>query len=317
MRLLDVSCNLKKTMKLIRNWTNFEEKIKEFIEQANSIERSHKTSNNQEDYEQLKADFKSWQNQVVEYLSNSFDEENNEFAQGIRYPETNRYNIGNQQKDIRQLIKEKKEDLVSLKRSLSYYLKILDISDAIVRDNQINIEERKNFDTDEILELLLEKLYKLYDDYYHPVSAILAGNGIELSRYDEERQLAKTLENYGYVKLMHSRSVSAQLTIEGKRYIEKKLKKQTTDYSRIDRSQEELNQKIDEIIDTLKQQNLGQEVLFEELQELKELYSKLNKKNWGQILKGKLVDLGLAQVIDIDVMEAIFKELTDQVLKLK
>ena len=62
---------------------------------------------------------------------------------------------------------------------------------------------------------------------------------------------------------------------------------------------------------------MGKNCFFNELQELKELYPKLNKKNWGQILKGKLIDLGLAQVINKDVMELIFKELTDQILRLK
>ena len=304
-------------MRLITNWNDFKTKIENFISQTTSIEQSYKNTTTQEEYDSLKSEFKEWQKNVVEYLSNAFDEQNNEFAQGIRYPHNSRYNIGNKQKDSKQLIKEKIEDLSSLRKSLDYYLKILEISDAIVRPDDIDLEERKNFTTDEILDLLLEKLFLLYDDSYHPVSSILSGNGIELKRHDEERQLAKTLENYGYVNLMNARYVNAQLTIEGKRYIENNLRKSVTDYEKIDKSQDELNQKIDEIIETLNKQNLGQEILFDELQELKDLYSKLNKKNWGQVLKGKLIDLGLAQVINKDVMEAIFKELTDQVLKLK
>ncbi len=304
-------------MELQENWEDFEKAINNFKEKANTIVESHKNSSSEADYEKLKDEFKTWQNQVVEFFNTSFKEENNEFAHAIRYPQTNRYNIGNRQKDSRQLIKEKREDLSSLSKNLAYYLRILSISDAIVRPKEIDLEERKAFSTDEILELLLEKLYQLYDDYYHSVSVILSGNGISLSRHGEERELAKTLEDYGYVKLIHTKDVSAQLTIEGKRFVEKNLTKQTTDYSKIDKSQDELNQKIDEIIETLNKQNLGQEILFEELQELKELYSKLSKKNWGQILKGKLIDLGLAQVINKEVMETIFKELTDQVLKLK
>jgi len=304
-------------MRLTKDWNNFEKGINSFIDEASLIEQSHKNSSNQEDYENLKEEFKTWQEKVIVFLSNSFDETNNQFAQGIRYPQTNRFNIGNRQKDSRELIKEKLEDLLNLKRSLSYYLRILNVSDAIISPDEINLEERKKYTTDEILDLLLQKLYVLYDESYHPVSSILEGNAIELKRHDEERELAKTLQSYGLVNLMNTRYVKAQLTVEGKRYVENNLKKEFTDYSKIDKSQEELNQKIDEIIETLNKQNLGQEILFEELQELKELYSKLNKKNWGQILKGKLIDLGLAQVINKEVMETIFKELTDQVLKLK
>jgi hypothetical protein len=95
------------------------------------------------------------------------------------------------------------------------------------------------------------------------------------------------------------------------------LKDGVTDYDKITESQIELNKKIDEIIATLNKQNFGQEILFNELQELKELYPKLSKKNWGQILKGKLIDLRFAQVINQEIAENIFTELTNQVLRLK
>ena len=90
-----------------------------------------------------------------------------------------------------------------------------------------------------------------------------------------------------------------------------------TNYDAINQSQEKLNSKIEEIIELLTKQGFGQEILFNELQELKELYPKLNKKNWGQVLKGKLIDLGIAQVINQEVAESIFKGLTEQVLRLK
>ncbi|WP_233899344.1 hypothetical protein [Tenacibaculum piscium] len=90
-----------------------------------------------------------------------------------------------------------------------------------------------------------------------------------------------------------------------------------TNYDAINQSQEKLNSKIEEIIELLTKQGFGQEILFDELKELKDLYPKLNKKNWGQILKGKLLDLGIAQVINQEVAETIFKGLTEQVLRLK
>ena len=85
----------------------------------------------------------------------------------------------------------------------------------------------------------------------------------------------------------------------------------------MEKSQNEINNKIDKIIAILEKQNFGQEILFNELQELKELYPKLSKKNWGQVLKGKLIDLGFAQIINQEIAEKIFTELTNQVLRLK
>ncbi|MAY52473.1 MAG: hypothetical protein CMC75_04305 [Flavobacteriaceae bacterium] len=95
------------------------------------------------------------------------------------------------------------------------------------------------------------------------------------------------------------------------------LKDGVTDYNQITESQNEINNKIDKIIAILEKQNFGQEILFNELQELKELYPKLSKKNWGQVLKGKLIDLGFAQIINQEIAEKIFTELTNQVLRLK
>ena len=304
-------------MRLTKKWNEIKNDVEGFIEQAKTIEQSFKNSGNQENLDNLKVEFNKWQDSVVEYLSNSFDENNNDYAQDIRHPQNSSYNTENTRKDVKQLIKEKLEDLSSLRKDLKYYLRVLNISDAIVRPDEIDLEERKNYSTKETLELILEKLYELYDNSYYPISNIISGNGIELKRYDEDSQLAKTLKDDGYVNLINVMPVRAQLTIKGKRHIENRIKKDVTDYNKIDKSQEELNAKIDEIIDTLNCQNLGQEILFDELEELKELYSKLNKKNWGQVLKGKLIDLGLAQVINKKVMELIFKELTDQILRLK
>ena len=57
--------------------------------------------------------------------------------------------------------------------------------------------------------------------------------------------------------------------------------------------------------------------LADTAQELKELYPQLNKKNWGEILKGKLIDLGISEILNREAIELIFKELTDQVLRIK
>lgn len=304
-------------MRLLTDWKSFNQKINDFIEQADKIKQDFKTSNSNEDYVMLRHEVKAWQQKVDEYLSNSFDDKNNEFARGIRHPRQTKFNVGGRQKDDAQLVKDELDKLYNVKRNLEFYLKILSVSDAIIRPEEIDVDIRKEFTTEETLDLLLEKLYELYDDSYYPVSNILFGNAIELKRHDEERQLANRLDRLGYVNLQSAKYVYAQLTVEGKMYVENKLKKQTTDYSKINDSQEELSKKIDEIIEVLNKQNLGQELLFNELQELKELNLQLSKKNFGQVLKGKLLDLTLGQVINMETAKFVFKELTDQVFMLQ
>lgn len=215
------------------------------------------------------------------------------------------------------LIKEKLEDIQTRIRTLQYFPKILAVSDAVIKWDKIDLESRKNFETDEILELLLEKLYELYDNQYHSVLSILTGNGIVLGRRGEEYEFANTLESHGLVDIIATNSyVSAQLSIEGKRYVEEKRRAKKNDYTNITEDSDEINQKIDELKEDLEQQGLGQEILFNELEELKELYPKLKNKNWGEILKGKLIDLGLAQVISKKTMSKIFEVLTTEILYL-
>lgn len=62
-----------------------------------------------------------------------------------------------------------------------------------------------------------------------------------------------------------------------------------------------------------KLQNLGygQEILFDEIQELKELLMNLKKKNWTEILKAKFSDLILNKIISVDTAKIIFKIITD------
>lgn len=96
-----------------------------------------------------------------------------------------------------------------------------------------------------------------------------------------------------------------------------KLGIESTNYELIDKTQKELNEKINKIGEKLKKQGYGQEILFNELQELKELYPQLTKKNWGEILKGKLIDLGISEILNREAIEMVFKDLTNQILRIK
>ena len=63
-------------------------------------------------------------------------------------------------------------------------------------------------------------------------------------------------------------------------------------------------------------QYFGQEIIYNELEELKELYIHLNKKNWGELVKGKIIDLGLQQIINEDIMKIIYNSITNDVLRI-
>ncbi|CAG2533975.1 hypothetical protein MAR621_03664 [Maribacter dokdonensis] len=63
------------------------------------------------------------------------------------------------------------------------------------------------------------------------------------------------------------------------------------------KSQEKVFEKLEKLEELLTKQGFGQEIIFNEIEELKQLTKKLNKKNWGEVIKGKFVDLALGGVI--------------------
>lgn len=305
-------------MKLNINWKDFLKETKRLSLEAQKILDKEREIDNNDDLEKIQEEIKKWTIVCNYFFIDSFDSETNEFANSFYYRAPSKVDIAQRQKNFFQYKKETFQVLKEKRQALEYYEKLLSVSDAIIKPDSVDIEVRHQYNTEETLDLILEKLYDLYDDGRYSINAILKGSGIELKRYGEERELAEVLVDNDFIEVIYyTNDVVARLTTHGKIYIEDKRKIKSTDYSHINDSEHEIKQKIDEVIFELKKLGIGQEFLFEELEELKELYKTLNKKNWGQILKGKIIDLGLSQIINYDTMKFIYKELTNEILKLK
>jgi hypothetical protein len=69
-----------------------------------------------------------------------------------------------------------------------------------------------------------------------------------------------------------------------------------------------LHNKLNDIILELKKQNLGQEILYEEIESLKSHFN-LGKKNWTQLVFGKLFKVTVDKIIEKSVAENIIKML--------
>lgn len=141
--------------------------------------------------------------------------------------------------------------------------------------------------------------------------------GIILKKQREEFEYVKLLENFGYIISNNiARQADAQLTVNGKIYVENKLKQSKPNYESICDDKEIINSKIDDLMGKLEKLGFGQEIIYNELEELKELYIHLNKKNWGELVKGKIIDLGLQQIINEDIMKLIYNSITNDVLRI-
>ncbi len=80
----------------------------------------------------------------------------------------------------------------------------------------------------------------------------------------------------------------------------------------------ELHNKLNDILDKLEKQGFGQQIIFEEIEDLKNHFN-LGKKNWFQLLKGKVVDLTLKKVLDKTIVQEIYNQLSegfDQAIKM-
>lgn len=71
-----------------------------------------------------------------------------------------------------------------------------------------------------------------------------------------------------------------------------------------------LHNKLNSIIEQLNRQDAGQEVLFEEIESLKNHFS-LGKKTWFQLLKGKLLDVAVEKGIELAIVTQIYDALAD------
>ena len=72
----------------------------------------------------------------------------------------------------------------------------------------------------------------------------------------------------------------------------------------------ELHNSLNEIKDKLTELGFGQQIIFDELDELKE-HLNLGKKNWFQLLKGKLFDLTVGKALEETIIKEIYKNLSD------
>ncbi|WP_179354713.1 hypothetical protein [Winogradskyella vidalii] len=295
-------------------WEEFIKEIDSLSKDGNSLLNSNPRGKDEE--KTFVNEYNLWREKIIEFLNKSFGE-NNEYTKEFKYAHKNKFKIQGQQNNSQINLREIKQDFRNDIRYIDYNKNILKVSDLITKPSQIDLTIRENYTSEDILELILEKLYDLYDDTTYEILPILEGNGIKLGKRREEFDYVKLLENNGYVRSNNiGQFADAQLTINGKLYIEEKRKKTEPNYQSISDDKETIELKIDELLKKLEKLGFGQQIIFDELDELKDLYSTLNKKNWGELVKGKIVDLGLSQAINEDMMKLIYEHITNDILRI-
>lgn len=72
----------------------------------------------------------------------------------------------------------------------------------------------------------------------------------------------------------------------------------------------DLHSKLNKIIEELEKQGFGQQIIFEEIEELKDHFN-LGKKTFFQLVKGKLIDLTIEKALEKTVIVTIYKNLSE------
>ncbi|MFZ6665168.1 hypothetical protein [Peijinzhouia sedimentorum] len=160
----------------------------------------------------------------------------------------------------------------------------------------MKIKDKKN--------ILLKSLYaKRFDGKYYDVEEILIG-GLGQTNRHEAYSIAQALADVGFLKIIATKDgTHAEITSKGVEYIEdlNTLIYEPNDPIEIE-ERETINSKLDEFSEKLKKIEVGQQItyddLMDELETLKKLLNVLGKKDWKQMLKGKLVDAGFGTVTD-------------------
>lgn len=82
-------------------------------------------------------------------------------------------------------------------------------------------------------------------------------------------------------------------------------------------SQEEskIHSKLNEIFEKLKEQSIGQEILYDEIEELKNHFN-IGKKNWFQLFRVKFFDLAASGVIEESAIKPLVEYVRDEAQKL-
>jgi hypothetical protein len=300
---------------LIIEFEDFKVKLEDIVEVANVIINSH--VENELDLTRFKKESDNWVTECQKSLSESFSENNNWFirqfiagSQGFSMP-------GNFKRPWQDEIKLERLKMTNRKNNLIVNLKLVEVCD-IIRSKSFDKKIRAAYSMKQKSDFILEKLYELNNDLYYSLSILLEGNGLILKNTSEIFELGKRLEENGFINSIGGMGsdISGKITVEGSMYVEEKLEKYSENYNDITSDSVEISRAIEHIREELNKLGLGQEIIFNEIDELKDLYTKLNKKNFGQIVKGKLMDLALAKLVENDTIGFIYHELTGHALKL-
>jgi chromosome segregation ATPase len=131
-------------------------------------------------------------------------------------------------------------------------------------------------------------------------------------RQNQELNFLKEKERINRSELSNIRNINHEIQrqqsiFQDYQVPESELTENDVEYSLIELT--ELHKRIDSVLERLDKLGFGQEIIFEEIEELKGKSKKISKKDLKMMLIGKIVSFGMGK-IDTDLAAQIFEEIT-------
>lgn len=300
-------------LKLQENYSDFINYFSRFENEAKEIIINYKDNS-----EKLKSERENWENNIIDYVKKSINPEPKKLLERFKNSQNEQlemnYQIGFN------TVKSKVERDIYRKNQLRFKIKelsklkgYLSITDSLNEtDENVIIELNSIKDK---LDYILEKLFLVYGDEFYSIGTILELNNIEF-RDGETLEICENLDKKGYIirEKQYSDKDLAKISIKGAEYIERK--KNASSIKSKKKGEESVNTKIDILLKKLEELGYGQEIIFNEIDELRDLSKKLSKKSWSQLIKGKVVDLAISNLIDKNIATFIYESLVNDKFKL-
>ncbi|MFD0991339.1 hypothetical protein ACFQ1R_14625 [Mariniflexile jejuense] len=289
--------------------SEFWKKLSEFEIKADDIIKTQNIS---------KTESEKWVDQIIAFVSEKINPIPESIIEKFKYSHDEQADMFFQ---IGGFTDKTEEDIIrhrinQFKFKLNEFRKLRDYLSVInsLQDNKENVPIEIN-SIKEKLDFILEKLYILYGDNYYSVTILLETNNIE-TREDEPIEICNSLDKKGYIirEQTYSNKDSIKLSLKGAEYVERK--KRLNKNKQKKKTNLKTNEKIDKVLKKLEELGFGQEIIFNEIEELRGLSKKLNKKTWSQVIKGKVMDLALSELISKDIATFIYESLVDEKIKL-
>ena len=256
---------------------------------------------------------KVWKQETLDVLGKCFNKSDNVFVEKFISLEIKHYttnSLAELEEGKRRLI----EQVTGMWNYLITVFRIVKVCDTLREEKWVLQDERVKYTEKQKSDLLLKKLYELYDtEDFYPVKVLIEGNGIALRRSGEELELARHLSEQGHIEIHGADHNLVRLKWKGKLKIQEAEESQHTgDEPKSVADLKNMSNTIDEIWDELKKQGYGQEIIFDELQDLKNAYARNNKKNFWEIVRCKMFDLTVDKVVSVETADFVIHKVTGE-----